>query len=45
MIAFEGDKLAYEAEKTFKVFFQNKNVGSFRLDLLVESKVIVEIKA
>ena len=45
MIAFEDDGLAYEAEKTFEVFFQNKKVGSFRLDLLVESKVIVEIKA
>ena len=45
MIAFEDDGLAYEAEKTFEVFFQNKKVGSFRQDLLVESKVIVEIKA
>jgi len=45
MIAFEDDALAYEAEKTFSVFFQEKKVGSFRLDLLVEGKVIVEIKA
>ena len=45
MIAFEDADLAYEAEKTFKVFFQDKKVGSFRLDLLVEGKVIVEIKA
>ena len=45
MIAFEDAGLAYEAEKTFKVFFQDKKVGSFRLDLLVEGKVIVEIKA
>ena len=45
MIAFEDAGLTYEAEKTFKVFFQDKKVGSFRLDLLVEGKVIVEIKA
>ena len=45
MIAFEDADLAYEAEKTFNVFFQDKKVGSFRLDLLVESKVIVELKA
>jgi GxxExxY protein len=45
MIAFEDADLAYEAEKTFNVFFQDKKVGSFRLDLLVEGKVIVEIKA
>ena len=45
MIAFENAGLAYESEKTFDVFFQDKKVGSFRLDLLVEGKVIVEIKA
>jgi GxxExxY protein len=45
MIAFEDAGLTYEAEKTFKVFFQDKKVGSFRLDLLVEGKVIVELKA
>jgi len=45
MIAFEDADLAYEAEKTFNVFFQDKKVGSFRLDVLVEGKVIVEIKA
>ena len=45
MIAFEDADLAYESEKTFNVFFQDKKVGSFRLDLLVEGKVIVEIKA
>ena len=45
IIAFENAGLAYESEKTFDVFFQDKKVGSFRLDLLVEGKVIVEIKA
>ena len=45
MIALEDDRLEYEAEKSFEVFFQNKKVGSFRLDLLVEGKIIVEIKA
>ena len=45
MIAFENAELAYESEKTFDVFFQDNKVGAFRLDLLVESKVIVEIKA
>lgn len=45
MIAFEDAGLGYEAERTFEVFFQEKQVGSFRLDLLVEGKVIVEIKA
>jgi hypothetical protein len=44
MIAFEDGGLAYESEKPFEVFFQNKQVGSFRLDLLVEAKVIVEVQ-
>ena len=45
MITFENAGLTYEAEKTFDVFFQEKKVGAFRLDLLVEGKVIVELKA
>ena len=45
MIAFKDAGLGYETEKTFAVFFQGKKVGSFRLDLLVEGKVIVEINA
>ena len=45
MITFENAGLTYEAEKTFDVFFQEKKGGAFRLDLLVEGKVIVELKA
>ena len=45
MIAFENAGLGCEAEKTFPVFFQDKKVGLLRLDLLVENKVVVEIKA
>lgn len=37
--------LSYQTEKEFLVQFQNKKVGSLRLDLLVEDKVIVEVKA
>jgi GxxExxY protein len=45
MISFEDSGLVYESEKTFDVFFEDKKVGAFRLDLLVEGKVIVELKA
>ena len=45
MTAFEQERLNYETEKPFPVFFENKKVGSGRLDLVVENKVIVEIKA
>ena len=37
--------LQYVTEKEFVVKYQNHNVGKFRVDLLVEDKVIVEIKA
>jgi len=37
--------IKYLPEKSFKVHFQNEQVGEFRVDLLVENKVIVEIKA
>lgn len=37
--------LNYETEKEFGVFFKDKKVGSLRLDLIVENKVIVEVKA
>jgi GxxExxY protein len=37
--------LQYVTEKEFVVIYQNHNVGKFRVDLLVEDKVIVEIKA
>lgn len=39
------EKISYETEKPFKVFYLQKEVGSFRLDLVVDEKVIVEIKA
>ncbi|MBN1384708.1 MAG: GxxExxY protein [Elusimicrobia bacterium] len=42
---FTQDGLNYETEKHFKVCYQNKKVGSLIIDLIVESKVIVEIKA
>ncbi len=44
-LAFEKEGLQYQTEKEFKVFFQGKYVGNLRVDLIVENKVIVEIKA
>lgn len=45
IILFEEEKLKYETEKEFKVMFHNKNAGKFRCDLIVEEKVIVELKS
>lgn len=37
--------LAYQTEKDFTVLYQNKTVGAFRADLVIEDEVIVEVKA
>lgn len=51
VILFEEEKLKYDTstssvqEKEYKVMFHNKNSGKFRCDLIVEEKVIVELKS
>jgi GxxExxY protein len=44
---FELKSLGYkvEAQKQIKVYFKNQLVGEYYADLLVEDKVIVELKA
>ncbi len=37
--------LNYETEKEYKVIFRSKQVGALKVDLSVEDKVIVEVKA
>jgi len=44
-LIFDKEKLRYETEKEFEVFYLNKKIGSFRADMVVEGKVIVEIKS
>ena len=44
-ITLKEVELKYETEKEFTVYFKNKKIGHLRLDLIVENKVIVEIKA
>ena len=44
-IAFKTAGLAFVREKSYKVSFSKILVGTFRVDLLVEDQVIVEIKA
>lgn len=44
-LSFQECNLQYEVEKEFIIRFQNQVVGSSRLDLLVENKVVVELKA
>ena len=44
-LIFNEKSIVYVSEKEFDVVFNNKKVGTFRCDLLVEEKVIVELKS
>ena len=44
-IALQKADIKYVPEKEFWVKFDNEKVGKFRIDLLVENKVIVELKS
>ena len=44
-IALKQEGLRYQTEKSFTVSYQDKEVGRFRLDLIVEDRIIVELKA
>lgn len=39
------NKFEVESEKKFDVYFDNNIIGNFRVDLYVENKIIVELKA
>ena len=44
-VALKKLELNYQEEKEFLVLFQGEEVGKFRADLVIEGKVIVELKA
>lgn len=37
--------LNFERQKTYRVTYEDKPVGNFRADFLVEDKIILELKA
>ena len=43
--ALEADRIPFIGEKAFRVGFRGAPVGSFKVDLLVEDRVVVEVKA
>lgn len=43
--ALKEGGLGFQTEKKLFVSFQGKHVGGLRLDLIIEDKVIVEVKA
>ncbi|MDP3043774.1 MAG: GxxExxY protein, partial [bacterium] len=42
---FEKDNIQYEKEKNITIKYKDKSIGRQRLDLVVDDKVIIEIKA
>lgn len=44
-IVFSNNDFQIESEKKFNVIFQNKIVGKFKVDFVIDEKVILEIKA
>ena len=44
-LAFNQEGLKYETEKRFEVCYQGKKVGILIVDLVIENKIIFEIKA
>jgi GxxExxY protein len=44
-IEFESVGLHFERQLIFPVLYKEKKIGEYRLDLLVENEVIVEIKS
>lgn len=42
---FENEGLEYETEKRFDVYYRNKRIGNLIIDLIIEDKVIIEVKA
>jgi len=45
IIALDKEGLLVESEKEFDIYFEGTRVGTFRADLIIENKVIVELKA
>lgn len=41
----DDEKISYEREKYFTINFKNIKVGATKIDLVVENKIIIEVKA
>jgi GxxExxY protein len=44
-IEFEKAGLSFEIEKSLPVFYENKKIGTYRPDFIVDNKIIIEIKS
>jgi GxxExxY protein len=44
-ILLDEENIHYKLEKEYEVIFHNRKAGKFRCDLIIEQKVIVELKS
>jgi len=42
---FRDRKINYEKQKVTKVIYKDEDLGDFKMDLVVENKIILELKA
>lgn len=45
IVLLQDEKVNFETEKEFDVSFNKRKVGKFRCDLVIEGKLIVELKS
>jgi len=45
MVEFESIGLGAEYQRSLNIYYKNRLVGEFRADIVVEGKIIIEIKA
>ena len=44
-VEFEKRNIAYETQKQIEVVYKGEKLGLYRLDMLIEGKIILELKA
>lgn len=44
-LALKEEDLEYQTEKSYNVSYHSEDIGRFKLDLIIENKVVVEVKA
>lgn len=44
-LELENQKIPYERQKAIEVFYKGKLLGTYRLDLVIDEKIILELKA
>ena len=38
-------KIEFESEKNVTIYYKGKNIGDYRIDLVIDNKIILELKA